>query len=515
MVSRRFLHLFIAVLIALALPGLVAALAQGEASVTPIVNTLENEPNNGPWQANYGTFMNMFQGKIAPAGDVDYFQFYLNSEAPLTVTVTQPAGSPLAAHVALYDRSEQLLTEADCTADPCLEYLMPTGDGFYLVVSDANGAGGPTYEYEFMVAVTDPNEPNNFFSQATPVTIGTSFAGVIYPAGDVDLFALPMEEGQAVRVYGQNAQMSFLDPDGEYLQQVYSGTILRAAEAGLYYLLVDEGSSDSATPYSFTVHNVDRFIYLSFARPGNIGGVAYQPGDVLKYSTLNKDWSMFFDASDVRLKGNLVAFDVDSNEYELFLVYGSAQNVPGIGRITPQDMIHFSVESTGEQTAGMLTLWLDGSDLGLTGTAESIDALSGGYYNSVMSTSGDALVPYGMAPLLFKDEDVFELYLMNHGQDSGGYWEPFLSGNAMGLKPNVDLTGLDLDSASGSFPGVFFTVDRATTAQDVALSAGDIALCNKSWDPGCTSLVKFWDASDAGVGANKIDAIAVGDYFTP
>ena len=64
MVSRRFLHLFIAVLIALALPGLVAALAQGEASVTPIVNTLENEPNNGPWQANYGTFMNMFQGKI-------------------------------------------------------------------------------------------------------------------------------------------------------------------------------------------------------------------------------------------------------------------------------------------------------------------------------------------------------------------------------------------------------------------------------------------------------------------
>jgi hypothetical protein len=35
------------------------------------------------------------------------------------------------------------------------------------------------------------------------------------------------------------------------------------------------------------------------------------------------------------------------------------------------------------------------------------------------------------------------------------------------------------------------------------------------WEPGCLSVIKFWDASDAGIGTRKIDAIAVGDYFTP
>lgn len=514
MPSRRASRMLFVLLMMFALSGLAAARAQ-ETPAAPIVHTMEYEPNDGPWQAQYGAFTNMYQGKISPAGDVDYYQFYLNSATSLTVNVSQPPGSPLAAHVALYDSFEQLLIEADCAADPCLEYEMPMGDYFYLVMSDANDVGGARYEYEFIVEVTDRNEPNNFFSQATPITIGTSYAGIIYPAGDVDLFALPLDEGQAVKVYNRNARMSFLDPDGEYLEPVYSGTILRATSAATYYLLVEDDGNDGKTTYSLTVNDIDRFIYLSFAGAGNIGGVVYQPGDILKYSMLNGTWSMFFDASDVRLKGNLVAFDVDSNEYDLFMVFAKTQNVPGVGRVTPQDMLYLSIESTGEETAGTLSLWLDGSDLGLNGTAESIDALSGGSYHALLSTSGNALLPYGLAQMLFQDEDVIELYVDNHGQDTNGYWQTFNSGSLMGLKPNVDLTGLDTDSAGGSFPGIFFTVDRATTAHDVALSAGDIALCNMGWEPGCLSVIKFWDASDAGIGTRKIDAIAVGDYFTP
>ena len=44
--------------------------------------------------------------------------------------------------------------------------------------------------------------------------------------------------------------------------------------------------------------------------------------------------------------------------------------------ITPQDVVQFDATSLGSTTSGIFSMYLDGSDVGLDISAESIDALS-------------------------------------------------------------------------------------------------------------------------------------------
>ena len=98
----------------------------------------------------------------------------------------------------------------------------------------------------------------------------------------------------------------------------------------MYYLQI----TSAASPYTLQVRYIQRPIYASFSGAGTLDGVAFRPGDILVYTSLDATWRMWFRDADYGLRGNLAAFD-RPGEYDtsLYLTYGTAQNVPGVGAI--------------------------------------------------------------------------------------------------------------------------------------------------------------------------------------
>ncbi len=96
--------------------------------------------------------------------------------------------------------------------------------------------------------------------------------------------------------------------------------------------------------------------YLSASGSGTVGGVAFAPGDIIKFIPAG-GWSMHFDASDVGLTKNVNAVAIEANG-DILLSLAAGQNVPGVGAVQPQDVLRFTPTSTGPTTAGAFTMAL-------------------------------------------------------------------------------------------------------------------------------------------------------------
>jgi len=206
---------------------------------------------------------------------------------------------------------------------------------------------------------------------------------------------------------------------------------------------------------------VDRPLLFSFASAGVLGGVAFQAGDILRYSPLFDSWEMFFDASDVGLRGNLVAFEYTDYSSYFYMTFATAQKVAGIGVVGPQDVLRFWPNSLGEDTSGYLELFVDGSDVGLTTAAESIDALgSVSDYDVPLSTRGDARLPLAIGSLLVQNNDVLGLSLYRTGSETEGTWSTGRDGALFGAL-RANLIAMDQTSSYRETHD-FLMFDRAT-----------------------------------------------------
>lgn len=519
--KRNRILLLLAVLVFVCLlPALRVAWAQdgvpgpmGEAIVT---NSPENEPNDSIWDAGYLEYGMRQHGKINPVGDVDYYYFYGYPGATTAFMLDKPPSSPLNARLSLYDQDENLLTQSDCSgSNPCLEYVVAEGDDYpvyYLKVEDSAGNGGSTHDYSVTMSGVDLNEPNDFTEQATPISYGERKVGTINPAGDNDYFSFNGEAGDVVNIYGNlNGYLWVFDADGNELAESYGSLQVELPATGSYYLLITDYSGGPGELYDFIVQPVEHPIYVSMSKAGTVQGVSFQPGDILYYSLLSGEWELYFDASDVGLKGNLTAFA--QYGYRLLLAYAGSQTLPNIGKITAQDVLQFYPYALGEETEGELDWFIDGSDVGLSSSAESIDGLAsyGCCGGLAISTSGTARVPYGSGQLSVPDEDAAVFYVYTGGINTSGIWQPFLDTSLMGVGA-ADLSGISY----GDGGEVYLSFDRAVTLGGIAFAVGDIVRCELNDDGNaCASVAKFFDASDAGLGDNKVDAIEVGSSAYP
>lgn len=491
------------------MPGLAAALAQEPTVAGPPALAPEVEPNDTPWEAN--SINGWRQGRINPVGDVDYYRLadYLEG-LDLVISANQPATSPMRIRVTLYDGNQIELASAECDAGAvCLTVRLPESEGFYLRVEDANGNGGPEYEYAVRAVLADPNEPNDFLSQATPYTIGQRAEGILNPLGDVDYFRFTGEAGTEYQL-NSSQPMLLLDAAGNEVTYLpgYWDTRFTIEETGTYYLMLhEEYPYEEFIPYWLELLLVDRPLLLSFAGSGTVGGVAFAPGDIVRYSPLNDSWQLFFDASDMGLRGNLVAFDGSDS---LFLTFASAQNVPEVGAIRPHDIIQFYGETVDGQTTGQLSLFVDGSDVGLTTAAESIDALGGGY-DVVISTKGNARLPMAVGALLVQANDAVRLRIDRSGSDTRGDWWSEFDGGPLNLG-NANLIGLEV---SGYYEGDMYVLfDRPVTFNGVTLARNDIGFCRRGNTAlSCETIARVFDGSI--VGSHRIDALAVMPAETP
>lgn len=513
MSRARLLGVAVVVVLLLAGLSLSAVMAQdvGEPdspSAAIDLNRPEYEPNDTIWEANGGDFGLLWHGAIRPAGDVDFYRIYAEAGMPLSVSIDMPTSSPLAPVVSLYDWNEQLITQVACAGPGvCLSFVAGESTDYFFSVTDANGNGGKAYKYSFLADLQDVYEPNDFIEQAAPIAYGETVWALFAPNGDVDFYSFVGEAGDEVAFDLSNGYLMLLDADENELALEWNGSQLVSTlpMSGTYYV---QATIDycSHCPYTLTVEPFDRALYVSLGSNGAVGGVTFTSGDILRHWMQAGTWEMFFDASDMGLKGNLVAFDFSDTPR---LVYNQSQNVPGVGQVGPSDILSFWSYNLGEDTAGYLDWFVDGSDVGLTTAGEGIDALSHTYsaFSLLLSPSGKARVPYGAGQLAAAKDDLLNFYLYGSGANTAGVWDPFQGGDFSLDVGGANLIGLDIEG--NEF--LYLSFDRRVTLDGLVLDAGDIALCHLVWYmAGCEYVDKYFDASDAGLAGYKVDAFDVG-----
>ena len=253
-------------------------------------------------------------------------------------------------------------------------------------------------------------------------------------------------------------------------------------------------------PYSY------KPLYLSLTGSQTIGGVSSADEDILKFD--GQSWSLFFDGSDVGM-GSPDLFAFSFLDADTILMSFSANVKIGGVTVTPQDVLRFDATSLGSSTAGLFSLYFDGSDVGFDTTAENIDSLTllpDG--RLLISTTGNPSVPGFTTG---RDEDVLAFTPTSLGDTTSGSWSLYFDGSDVGLgeTSDEDVDALDVTSDGniylstlGNFAGSGLSGADEDVFVCVPTSTGDVTACNYS-----PSL--YFDGSTWNLSANDVDAVNI------
>lgn len=250
-------------------------------------------------------------------------------------------------------------------------------------------------------------------------------------------------------------------------------------------------------------------IYVSSTSNGTAGGVSFQDEDILAYDVNGGTYSMFFDGSDVGL-GSSSSGDVDAfyllGDGSLLLSFTGGLSIPNVGSVTDADIVRFVPTSTGNNTAGTYEMYFDGSDVGLTTTAEDIDALEvlpNG--DLLISTTGNISVS-GASGV---DEDLLRFVPSSLGANTSGSWSLYFDGSDVALNTNSseDVNGVSVNGST-----IYLTTVGSFSVSGVSGTATDIFSCNSATtgsSTSCGSFSMFWDGSAQGFGSEVLDAFQI------
>jgi hypothetical protein len=251
-------------------------------------------------------------------------------------------------------------------------------------------------------------------------------------------------------------------------------------------------------------------LYVSSNSGGTAGGITFADEDILAFNTSTSTWSMFFDGSDVGM-GNtdIDAFDILDDGSILLSFDSSTFSVPGIGTVEDRDIIRFIPTSTGANTAGTFQWYFDGSDVGLTQSAEDIDSinlLSDG--RLVIGTNG----AFGVTGVSGQDEDLIVFNPTSLGSTTAGTWAMYFDGSDVGLDTaaSEDISGVWVDPANSdiylSTLGTFAVTGASGDGADVFIcrpsSLGNTTAC--TFGPGL-----YWDGSLNGFAGEVVDGLVI------
>ena len=163
-------------------------------------------------------------------------------------------------------------------------------------------------------------------------------------------------------------------------------------------------------------------------------------------------FSLYFDGSDVGLTSDSEDIDAITSlpDGTLLLSTTGNVNVPGVSR-ADEDILQFTPTSLGTNTAGTFSVFVDGSDIGLTNSSEDVDAFSidatGDFY---FSTTGS----FSISGVSGTDDDVFAFTPSSTGIITRGSFDSNLFFDASQFGLSDDIKGLDLTfSGTGGNPG--------------------------------------------------------------
>jgi Calcineurin-like phosphoesterase len=359
-----------------------------------------------------------------------------------------------------------------------------TGNGPPSITSNGGGASASISVSENQTAVTDVEASD---PDADPLTY--ALAG----GADVDAFRIDPSSGvltfAAVPDFEKPADA---DGDNVYLVAVSVSDVRAASD-------VQE--------LSVQVTNRPE-LYLTLRHPATLDDFLAVNDDVISYDDAD-GFQPVFDGSDVGLAPVWIdAFawlDADS----LLLSFAAdGELVPDIATpVDEEDIVRFDASSLGPTTAGTFSVYLDGSDLGLTEPADDVDALETLLDGRiVISTFG----PSSAANVAAADEDLLVLEPSSLGEATAGTLTHFFDGKDVGLGD----VGEDVDAAAIGADGEIYLSTRG------AFSVSNNGLAGEDEDvvvfsptslgrttEGSFSSAVFFDGSAFGLEATNVAGI--------
>jgi len=180
---------------------------------------------------------------------------------------------------------------------------------------------------------------------------------------------------------------------------------------------------------------------------------------------------LLLDGSDVGLEGlDVVAFaalDPDS----FLLSIDRPAVIEGLGMIDDSDVVRFDATSLGDGTSGTFSRYLDGSDVGLSGRSERLDAVDSLPDGRLIVSTTGHLVARGLRAMP-QDLTVLRNFL---GEQASGRWAIYYDGSRSGLRrgsENVDAAAADAGSVYLSVRGAFAAAGISGAGEDVFLCMG-------------------------------------------
>lgn len=182
------------------------------------------------------------------------------------------------------------------------------------------------------------------------------------------------------------------------------------------------------------------------------------------------------------------------------MAFSAPLTISGIaGTVDDSDIVAY------DPATGAFSLLLDGSDVGLDGNEDRLDAiewLPDG--RLLVSTVGNPTLP-GLSGTA--DEDLFALTPTRLGATSSGTWTFWFDGSDVGLNTTADE---DTDAAAVAASGdIYLSTLGAFSVAGVAGQDEDIFVCTPS-SLGATTRCTFslfFDGTAHGLGADDVDAI--------
>lgn len=259
-------------------------------------------------------------------------------------------------------------------------------------------------------------------------------------------------------------------------------------------LAASDGSLSSSDQVSITVQNTTppptsgNIIYVASNGGGSVGGVAYDNEDILAFNEQTQTWSTYFDGSDVGLSNVVVEAFYLQSDGSILLSFNTAVDLAGLGTVEDADIVKFTPTSTGTNTAGTWSMYLDGSDVGLTTSNDDIRAIGFAPNGDLLiSTKGSSSVVSGS-----KDEDILVFKATSLGTNTAGTWGTYFDGSDVGLSDSgedidsvwVDNSGKLYLSSDGNFtvPGINGDGNDIVTFTPTSLGSNTSGSFNLYWD---------------------------------
>jgi len=208
----------------------------------------------------------------------------------------------------------------------------------------------------------------------------------------------------------------------------------------------------------------DGNILFSLDSPQRLGGIYYDDSDVIKFTasslgaSTRGSFSMYFDGSDVSLTSSnedIDAIAVLSNGDLVLSTIGTAWVSGATAR--DEDMLRFRKTQYGNNTRGSWSLYLDGSDIGLTTYAEDIWAAGVANDNLIhLSTLGNYNVSSVGTSLRGDSDDIIRCngtlgnntscrLALGWNGDSHGFGNEQIDGYSVGPAPRARVFSAEAD----------------------------------------------------------------------